>query len=636
MIKGNSNDNGFVARLTKIVEANLADEQFGVNELAAKTGLSRPQIHRRLKKATNKSVSQFIREIRLEKSRQLLLDFETLTSSEVAYKVGFGSPSYFIKSFHDYFGYPPGEARNQNLNKKPEEKIQFHSAKTNLFTRRRILIYSLITVIVLIFTYFIFTVFPAGSWGRKTNTDIEKAIVVLPLKNLSSDESAQFFADGISIELRNQLAKIPGLKVITGPTADQLRESTLSSPEIARKVNAKYILSGSALRQENDIHINVTLSDAQQDCIIWPGKYDRENADIFDIIIDISKNVADQLQLNLSPEEIKQIETLQPKNSEAYNNYLMGQYFCLKRGSNYVQKGIGYFEKAIEIDPDFALPYAGLSHAYYVQALNRFIDRDNGFKKACEMADKALDKDSTLSEAYAILGAINSSGYWKWEEARKLFEKGLAIDSNCMLTHLYYCGFLLNVGEPDEALKNANKAIELGPYFTLPYLEKGEVYGYKKKYIESTDAYYKSIELNPENRFAYNEIFFNFLDLNDEASAVQTLNDLFSVRPEYQKYKNEVISVYKTSGINGVLKFYLEFILIMQGDLTQRLLPILYARLGMQNEALDYLEKGCRNGVKDFQESVGRREFENLHSNPRFQALIDTMNLRPYFPKPSK
>ena len=113
-------DQNFIKRLTAIVEANLNDEKFGVNELAEKTGLSRSQIHRKLKSICNKSVSQFIREIRLEKAKEFLKD-ETLTSSEIAYKVGFGSPSYFIKSFHDYFGYPPGEfSKNASGNQEKE------------------------------------------------------------------------------------------------------------------------------------------------------------------------------------------------------------------------------------------------------------------------------------------------------------------------------------------------------------------------------------------------------------------------------------------------------------------------------------------------------------------------------------
>jgi AraC-like DNA-binding protein len=114
-MSGNStSEHEFVKRLTKIVEANLPNEQFGVNELAAKTGMSRSQIHRRLKSISNKSVSQFIREVRLEKAKELLEE-GILTGSEIAFKVGFGSPSYFIKSFHDYFGYPPGEVKKAFL-----------------------------------------------------------------------------------------------------------------------------------------------------------------------------------------------------------------------------------------------------------------------------------------------------------------------------------------------------------------------------------------------------------------------------------------------------------------------------------------------------------------------------------------
>jgi AraC-like DNA-binding protein len=130
----NSHDEqAFLHRLTSIVEINLSTEQFGVSELSAKVGVNRSQVHRRLKKITNKSVSQFIREIRLKKAKELL-EAGNLTISEIAYKVGFGSPSYFIKCFHEYFGYAPGEyvkyAGESNLKNSSEKNaVSIESGK---------------------------------------------------------------------------------------------------------------------------------------------------------------------------------------------------------------------------------------------------------------------------------------------------------------------------------------------------------------------------------------------------------------------------------------------------------------------------------------------------------------------------
>ena len=474
------------------MKVNLTDENFGVNELAAKTGLSRSQIHRRLKSGTNKSFSQFIREIRLEKAKELLKD-ESLTISEIAYKVGFGSPSYFIKSFHDYFGYPPGDYRKyapeetvRAVNKAPDKPKTIKTGKSLKF---------IISIIILISAVVIIYIIVQNRSIKEAQIPVEKSIIVLPFENLSSDERTQSFADGITNEIRSHLAKISGLKVITGMSAEQFRETKLSSPEIARQVNASYILTGSVQSQDNDVHISVVLSDALQDRILWPEKYDRKWTDIFSIYIDIAENVTGQLQTILSPEVIKQIDKLRPKNPEAYNNYLMGQYLCLKRDTASVRKGIEYFEKAIEIDPEYTLAYAGLADAHFLLSFHGVIERSTGYKTAYEKVEKALGKDSTLAETYAVLGAINTFGYWNWEEARKNFENALAIDSNCVMAHIYYASLLDIVGEPDRALKHLNSAIELEPYHSTPYMLKGTVYRNKKEYSESIKAFRRSLDL---------------------------------------------------------------------------------------------------------------------------------------------
>lgn len=631
MSLNSGNEQAFLNRLTAIVEANLSNEKFGVNELAAKTGLSRSQIHRRLKSVCNKSVSQFIREIRLERSKEFL-EVGNFTVSEVAYKVGFGSPSYFIKSFHDYFGYPPGETKHQNQQKVLfENEMQSQSTQARFLTNHRKFIFGVVVIIVFLLAYFIYTIFPI----RTIVNNVERTILVDQLENLSTDNSNPYFVVGLSNTIRSQLGKIPGLKVIAGPTSEQFKDSTLSLIEIARQVKANYILTGSAQLQDNKVLINIYLINSRQNNDLWTGRYFKEVDDFFGTQIDIARNIAQNLQIVLSPKEIDQIENLYPKNFEAYNNYLLGRYLWDRRDSISLQKSEEYFKKAIEIDSNYAQAYAGLADTYYAQSFREFVKRESGYNKAFELANHALDMDENLPEALAVLGIVNYFGFWKWEEARKLFEKAHAIDPNCMEAHLYYCSFLDIVGEQDQALEHANRAYELKPFFHMPYVMKGVIYHNKKEYAKSTDAFRKSLELDSEGWESYPRIFFNFLNMNDEVSAVQTLQKFFSVYPGYQKYKSEVIPVYKNSGLNGILKLYLEA--IQNDGRTDLFSPaILYMKLGMPKEALHYLEMACREGVWDVPRMIRIPEFENLHSNPRFQALVDTMNLRPYFSKPSK
>ena len=629
-------DQIFLNRLAAIIDANLNNEQFGVKQLAAKMELSHSQIHRKIKSICNKSVSQFIREIRLEKAKEFL-EKGNSTVSEVAYKVGFGSPSYFVKCFHDYYGFPPGEylkyapensrtkentRRNENTTSKQPKFMKIGKSLTWLFSI--VIIAATVVIVYLIFQY----------QNLKTTQKLDNQIVVLPFSNLGSDENTSYFADGLSIEIRNQLTKIHGLKIISGPTAEQFREHKLSSPEIARQVDANYILLGTVQQQDNDIHINIELSDAQQDRILWSGKYDRKNSDIFSIYIDIARNVVDNLHSILLPEEIEEIEKLYPKNFDAYNNYLMGQYFCLQRDSLSIRKGIEYFNKAIEIDSGYTLAYAGLADGYYALAFTGNIEKSMGYDMAYKMAEKALRKDSTIAEAYAVLGVVCKFGYWKWEEARGFFEKALEVDSNCMVAHLYYCSFLDIVGEPDKALKHVNKAIELEPYLGILYGMKGNIYRNEKKMAESTKAFRKSQELDPF-RAPDALIFLNFLEMNNEASAVQTLLEYFAVHPEYQKYENRVQSVYESSGKDGLISLLLD-VTLKKKKQNLRLLADLYNLLGMKGEALLCLERACRERESDIPRIIRKPQFENLHSNPRFQALVDTMNLRPYFAESSE
>ena len=623
-------DEAFLTRLTALIEANLNDENFGVSELAQQMGISRSRLYVRVKSITNKSVSLFIREIRLKMAIKLLQQ-SSFTISEIAYRVGFNSPTYFNQCFHKQFGFPPGEYKKQNLTTSKLEK-EGESNKTGKRKRLQKKVTAGIAgaMILVLISYFLYQ----GQIANYNDPLIEKSIIVLPFKNLSDDKNNQYFVDGIAEDILIHLSKITDLRVLSRTSAEQFRESLLSSTDIALQMNVNYILEGSIRKHNDDVRISIQLIDAQNNKHIWSGSYDRQMADIFVVQSDIAQNVANKLEAVLLPEKINQMNKMRPKNTKAYDYYLMGRYLLDKRDSASLLKSVEYFNKAIEIDSEYSFAYAGLADSYYALAFTGNIDRKQGYDQAYKMAEKVLEIDDNIPEAYAVKGIVNYFGYWNWEAARPFFKRALEIDSNCMTAHLYYSSFLDIVGENDKALIHANKANALEPYFYLPVTMKAIILRNDKKFTESIETFRKGQELG-QAFWLDEDILHNYLDLKNETAAVKTLREIFSVRPNYNKYLNQFSSVHKSSGINGLLELYLEAI---DREENERLFlqAALCARLGRKSQALDYLEKACREGVRDVPRIIRRPEYESLHSMARFQSLIDTMNLRPYFSERSE
>ena len=226
-----NNDKEFIEKLTEIVITNLDNDKFGVDELVHESGLSHATVLHKIKSISQKTISQFICEIRLQKALEMLQN-ESVTSAEVAYKVGFGSPAYFSSCFHDYFGYTPGEVKKK-VTFKDETIVNESNNKSNilkslkrLFTKRTLLIrvsQIFIALLILLLTHMTFFDFPMKFGNEKTDNKL--SIAVLPFKNLSNEKDNQYLADGITEGIIKRLNKLGNLTVITRASSEQFRES---------------------------------------------------------------------------------------------------------------------------------------------------------------------------------------------------------------------------------------------------------------------------------------------------------------------------------------------------------------------------------------------------------------------------
>jgi TolB-like protein len=485
----------------------------------------------------------------------------------------------------------------------------------------------LLVVTIVIGALFVFNIIGGG----EQNKEPEKSIAVLPFENLSSDEEQAWFSDGITDIIINQLAKISDLRVLsrTSTLKYEEKEEKKSIPEIGEELGVNYLIEGTVQRQENKMRISVQLIRALNEGHVWSEVYDREWKDIFDVQSDIAQRIAEELKTVLTPEEKELVEKSQTENPEAYNLYLQGRFFWFKRTEEGLKKSIEYFEKSAAIDPDYALAYAGLANAYFIQAWWGWHPLLEGWAKAKEFALKAIDIDKNLGEAHAILGELLSFYEWKWEEARKEFLIAIDLNPNYSDAHLYYTELLDILRENDKAREQVNLAMKLDPLFFMWHSVSSMLYYNEGKLNESLDECRKTLELEPNYLSIYWTYFYVYIKQDENLKAIETLQKIMPMDTLTARNANMVKDIYNKSGMNGIFEWLIELEL-KSADPSPMSLARWYANLDKKDESLDWLEKAFDEHQRSIPRINNNPDFDIVRSEPRFQAMIKKMGLSEY------
>lgn len=528
MTFGAGNNSEFISKLTQLTLDHLEDEHFGGRQLALLTGMSLSTLNRNLQAAAGKTPNQFIREIRLQKALELLLK-ENITSSEVSYKTGFGSPTYFSKCFSAFYGYPPGEARKRTKLPSPQTDLAFeteiHAAiqvhprqeivKTKKARLQRNVFFTAASLLLLLLVALLFSArtreFVLGKTGR-TYSMAEKSILVLPFKNLSDEAGNQYFADGITEDILNHLFRIRDLRVISRTTAERFRNSELSTTEIAKTIGVSYILEGSVRKQDDRVRITVQLIDGKRDRHLWAENYDRQLADIFFIQSEIAQSVARELRAILSPKETESIERPITQNIRAYDFYLRGKDF-LNRGHNEedFRFAIQMFEKAVEIDPDFALAWVGMAAGsrglkwwYYDQSQETLSRIKQYLDKALALAPQL--KEVRMEEALFYYNCERN--FLKSLDLLKKLGKEYP-NNEAILANTSYV--YRRMGEFEKSLEYINLAISLNPTEWRNWYDASLTYQVLKDFKNAEYYNQEAIQLNPTFTVLYLLLFDLYL-----------------------------------------------------------------------------------------------------------------------------
>ncbi|MFM9837541.1 MAG: helix-turn-helix domain-containing protein [Cyclobacteriaceae bacterium] len=442
--------NEFLTELNAIVEQNMANEQFGVSELADAMNMSRSNLLRKVKKETNLSVSQHISQVRLTRAMELLKT-TSLNVSEVSHQVGFNSPSYFIKCFREHYGYPPGEIGKRP----PEEILESEVVPPSVNSKRKFILIGIAATMLIGagVTWFLMR----SSFAKAKS--IEKSIVILPFKNESNDSTNVYLINGLMEATLNNLQQMKELKVISRTSAEKYRNTTKSIPEIAKELNVSYFVEGSGQKIGDQILLNIQLIDATTDNHLWAKQYRRETREIFELQKEIARNIADEIEVIISPEENERLEMKPTDNLVAYDAYLKGSdLFYKSKGGADLLAAVSWFKKAIEEDPEFGLAYANLGIVYYY--LDIFQIEKKYALKLSTNADKAL-LYAPKSDVSLIVKALDYASKRQFKQAVPYFEKALEYNPNSgLVLHFLNEFYSMHVPNPAKHLEIALRRVK--------------------------------------------------------------------------------------------------------------------------------------------------------------------------------
>lgn len=347
----------------------------------------------------------------------------------------------------------------------------------------------------------------ASYWLRRAaepqRATLPKSVAVLPLENLSPDPDNAYFAAGIHDSILNQLAQIDDIKTIARTST--LRYAAMTKPisEIARELNVGAVMEGSVRYADGRVRVTVQLIDGETDVHLWSEEYDRPLADVLGIQTDIARRVAVALQAELSAEDEQLLGRAPAVSAEAYELYLRGRFHWDKTETPDFYQAIEYYEQAVRVDPAFAAAHAGLADTYTMLHGLGVAPPSELSTKAKAAAQRALEIDPALAEAYVSRGLIKHFFDWDFPGGDRDFEHAIALRPNLAIAHHLYGKDLVMWHRFDDSAAELERALQLDPYSAAINKDLGETFYYARRFPEALEQFRRTLELDPGSSAAF-------------------------------------------------------------------------------------------------------------------------------------
>jgi len=456
------------------------------------------------------------------------------------------------------------------------------------------------------------------------------SIAVLPFKDMSPQRDQEYFCEGIAEELLNALVQIEGLRVAARTSSEQFRDKTMDVRAVGRELNVQNVLEGSVRKSGDRLRITAQLISVDDGYHLFSEKYDRTAEDIFAIQDEISLAIVDKLKVKLLKGEESKLTKRHTENEEAYRLYLQGRYFWNRRHEGGVQRGIEYFEKAIAIDPEYALPYSGIADCCFSLGFLDFLAPKLAFGRCKEAALKALEMDPDLAEAHASMAVAVQFLDWDWPGAEAEFRRAIGFNPNYAAVHYLYAPFLAAMGRFDDAVTEQRRAMELDPIQPAIRAALAFISRIAGRYDEAISSSRALIEFDPN-------FFLGWLNLGNSCT-------------DAGKFADAEVALRKaddlTGGTSTLVLGHLGYALGQAGKrdearaILNRLLEFreskyasaeliasLHWLLGNQDAAFEWLERAFEERDHWLCYAKYQPDLRGMRSDPRFQDILRRLRL---------
>jgi len=461
------------------------------------------------------------------------------------------------------------------------------------------------------------------------------SLAVLPLANLSGDPAQEYFADGMTEELITDLAPIRSLKVISRTSVMPYKNSKKSLRAIANELGVDAIVEGSVLKAGDRVRITAQLIEAAKDQHLWAKSYERELRDVLTLQSEVARDIAREIQLQLSPQEMKLMMRKRPMNPQAYELYLKGRYEWNKLSRESIGKGLQYYERALALDPGDARYSAGLADAYLILAqIVGSIPPKEGMKKVKEYARRALAADDSSAEAHTSMAAGLLFGDWNWAEAERHVLQAIQLNPGYSTAHLVYSVILGTTGRVNEAIEQDHLAMDLDPLSFVINWNASSTLFYARRYDEAIAQSKKALEVDPTSGLGYGSLIRIYEQRGDYPAALDALDMIEKQAPDMIGGPGgaaKIRKAYAEGGPDAYWRVVLARNMASKNpagfkDIGQ---AMIYTKLGDRERAIASLERAYAAHSSDMLFVNAEPCFDPLRGDPRFQAIIRRLGLTP-------
>jgi TolB-like protein/DNA-binding winged helix-turn-helix (wHTH) protein/Flp pilus assembly protein TadD len=465
--------------------------------------------------------------------------------------------------------------------------------------------------------------------STKTTAPPVRTVAVLPLANIAQDAAQDFFADGMTDELITQLGRISAIRVISRSSAMAYKNTRKPLATIARELHVDAIVEGSVLRDGGRVRISAQLIRPPDDAQIWAESYESDLRDTLTLQSTVAQAIARQIKATLNRQEQSALQNVRAVNPQAYENYLKGRYFANKRTGDDLKKSIGYFRRAVELDPGYAEAYSGLADAYALSGDWEYgvLSTGEAFSKASAAASSALQLDNGLGEAHTSLAFALDLYGWDWDIARSEYQLAIKLTPGYATAHHWYAWHLMLMGQANEGIAELRQAETLDPLSLIIGADIADALCIAHAFDEAIRQSRKTLELDPRFAVGHYELGQALVQTRDFEQAIAEFQKAIEIAGHSAVFDSNLAYALAGSGRRQEAIAIAEKLAAQHDSnrFSEANIALIYVGLGDTDMALDWLGKAYDTR---FNPSILLRPaFDPIRSDPRFKDLLHRIGL---------